>query len=83
MDTTLSVIILCEVMLTLFLVWGLLNEKAFVRAEHAVARAVSGKLQAIRRRRAAAAHRRNNRRAVYSPALTARKGSAVPTSRAA
>lgn len=83
MNTTLSVMILCEVMLTLFVVWGLLHEQSFVRVEHAVVRAVGKKLQAIRRRRAAAAHRRTNRRAVYSPAVTAGKRSAVPTSRAA
>ena len=83
MDTALSVMILCEVMLTLFVVWGFLHEKSFVRLEHAIARAAGRKLHALRRRRAAAAHRRINRKSVYSPALTAKKQGAVPTSRAA
>ena len=83
MDTALSVIILCEVLVTLFVVWGFLHEQSFVRFEHAIARAVAGKVRALRRRRAAAAHRKVNRRAVYSPAVTAGNRSAVPTSRAA
>ncbi len=83
MDTALSVMILCEVMVTLFVVWGFLHEQSFVRFEHAIARAVSKKLRAIRRSRTAAAHQRQNRRAVYSPAVTAGKRGAVPTSRAA
>ena len=83
MDTALSIMILCEVLVTLFLVWGFLHEQSFVRFEHAVARIVAGKVRAARRHRAAAAHRKTNRRAVYSPAVTAKKRGAVPTSRAA
>ncbi len=83
MDTTLSVMILCEVMLVLFIVWGLLHEQSFVRVEHAAARTVGKWLRAVRRRRAAAAHRAKNRRAVYSPAVTAGKRGAASTSRAA
>ena len=83
MDTALSVIILCELMLTLFVVWGFLHEKSFVRLEHAIARAAGRKLRALRRRRLVAARRRINRKSTYSPALTAGKRSTVPTSRAA
>ena len=83
MDTALSVMILCEVMLTLFVVWGLLHEKNFIRVEHAIARAAGRKLRAIRRRFAAAAHRRTNRKAVYSPAVTAGKRGSVSATRAA
>ena len=83
MDTALSIMVLCEVLITLFVVWGFLHERSFVRLEHAIARAARQKLRTIRRRREAAARRRINRKAVYSPAVTAKNRGEVSVSRAA
>lgn len=83
MNTTLSLIILAEVLLTLFVVWGFLHEKAFVAVERRIARAVRRRVRAARRRKAAAAHRRQNRRVVYSPVPAAAKRGEVSAPRAA
>ena len=67
MSTAIGIIILAEVVLTLFTVWGLMNEKRFIRFEQNVAAAVRIGLRRLRRKTAAAQHRRVNARVLYTP----------------
>lgn len=49
MSTTMSIIILCEVLFTLFIVWGFMHEEKFVAFEDKIIFAV---LRKIRKRKA-------------------------------
>ncbi len=69
METFVAIIILCEVLLTLFGVWGFLHEQTLVALEHNIVRLIRRRIRRRQRARAAAAHRRQNARAVYTPAM--------------
>lgn len=67
MSTTLSFIILAEVVLTLFVVWGFMHEERFVKFEDKI---IFGILRAIRRKKANAEIVRRekiNEKVVYTP----------------
>lgn len=67
MSTTLSFIILAEVLLTLFVAWGFMHEELFVKLEDkiiiAVIKAVKGKKYASE----VARRERINEKVVYTP----------------
>ena len=68
MSTTLGLIILCEILLTLCIVYGMLHEQALIRFEKAVA----ARIRASFRRRKLQKDRRGrekfNARVTYTPA---------------
>ncbi len=67
MSTTLSIIIVIEVLFTLFIAWGIMHEERFVAFEDKIIFAV---LRKIRRSRAKKEYMRRaklNERVVYTP----------------
>ena len=49
MDTALSIIILCEFLVTLFVIWGFLHEQSFVRFEQKLYRKLKQTVKALMR----------------------------------
>ena len=81
METSVAIIILCEVLFTLFAVWGFLHEQTLVALERRAVRMLRRSIRRRQRARAAAVHRRQNAEALYTPALAVKRGSS--SSRAA
>ncbi len=73
MSTTLSVIILIEVLFTLFIAWGLMHEERFVAFEDKIIFAVLRKIRSIKAKRECARRERLNERVYYTPVKPAVK----------
>ena len=67
MSTTLSVIIVIEVLFTLFVAWGILHEQRLVAFEDKLIFAVLRKIRRSRARREYIRRERLNERVVYTP----------------
>ena len=83
MSLTLSLIILAEVLFTLFIVWGFMHEDRFVAFEDKIIFAV---LRAIRKKKSSreiARRERINERVVYTPVRPVRSGSSSTRDNAA
>lgn len=83
MSLTLSLIILAEVLFTLFIVWGFMHEDRFVAFEDKIIFAV---LRVIRKKnstREVARRERINERVAYTPVRPVRSGSSSSRDNAA
>lgn len=67
MSTALSIIILCEVLFGLFIVWGFMHEERFVAFEDKIIFAVLRKIRRKRAGREIARREKINTRVVYTP----------------
>lgn len=67
MNTSLALIILGEILLTLFIVWGLQHEQLFIRFEDRIIAAAKLKIRRAIIKREKERRRRLNARVVYSP----------------
>ncbi len=67
MSTTFSVIILLEVLFTLFIAWGLLHEERFVEFEDKIIFAVLRKIRRSRAKREYMRRQKLNAQAAYVP----------------
>ena len=73
MSTTLSVIILIEVLFTLFIAWGLMHEERFVAFEDKIIFAVLRKIRSRRAKHECARREKLNERVYYTPVKPAVK----------
>ncbi len=67
MSTTLSVIIVLEVLFTLFIAWGILHEERFVAFEDKIIFAVLRKIRRNRAKREYMRREKLNSEAAYTP----------------
>lgn len=67
MSTTLSVIILIEVLFTLFIAWGLMHEERFVAFEDKIIFAVLRKIRSSRAKREYLRREKLNEKVYYTP----------------
>lgn len=67
MSATLSIIILCEVLFTLFIVWGFMHEEKFVAFEDKIIFAVLRKIRRRKANREIIRRERINERVAYTP----------------
>ena len=67
MSTTLSIIILIEVLFTLFIAWGFMHEERFVAFEDKIIFAVLRRIRRFKAQRECARRERLNERVVYTP----------------
>ena len=67
MSTTLSVIIVLEVLFTLFIAWGIMHEERFVAFEDKIIFAVLRKIRRSRARREYIRREKLSERAAYTP----------------
>lgn len=67
MSTTLSVIILIEVLFTLFIAWGLMHEERFVAFEDKIIFAVLRRIRSSRAKREYARREKLNEKVYYTP----------------
>lgn len=67
MSTTLSIIILIEVLFTLFIAWGFMHEERFVAFEDKIIFAVLRRIRSYKAQRERARRERLNQRVVYTP----------------
>ncbi|MBR3767843.1 MAG: hypothetical protein IKL10_06345 [Clostridia bacterium] len=80
MSTTLSIIILCEVIFALFIVWGFMHEELFVAFEDKIIFAVLRKIRSSRSSREALRREKLNEKVYYTPVKpTANKTSSRDT----
>lgn len=73
MSTTLSIIILAEVLFTLFIVWGFMHEEKFVAFEDRIIFAVLNKIKRRKSSKEAARRERINEKVVYTPVKPVRR----------
>lgn len=73
MSTTLSIIIICEVLFTLFLVWGFMHEERFVQLEDKIIFAVLRKIRRSKAYREKVRRERLNDKIIYTPVKPAVK----------
>lgn len=83
MSTTLSIIILAEVLFTLFIVWGFMHEEKFVAFEDKIIFAVIRMIKRGRSDREAARREKVNERVAYTPVKPVRSSSASSRDNAA
>ena len=67
MSTTLSIIILCEVLFTLFIVWGFMHEERFVAFEDKIIFAVLRKIRKRRAHNEVIRREKINAKVIYTP----------------
>ena len=67
MSTTISVIILLEVLFGLFIAWGIMHEERFVAFEDKIIFAVLRKIRAAKSSREAARREKINEKVLYTP----------------
>ncbi len=82
METWLSFVILGEVLITLFILWGFMHEGKFIEFEDRIIYAVKMRINASRRRKNAVARQRLNAAVRFTPEVP-QKASAHKSSRAA
>ena len=73
MSTTLSVIILIEVLFTVFIAWGFMHEERFVAFEDKIIFAILRKVRSHKAKREYLRRERINERVVYTPVKPAIK----------
>ena len=67
METWLSFVILGEVLITLFILWGFMHESKFIEFEDRIIYAVKMRINASRRRKNTAARQRINAAVRFTP----------------
>lgn len=67
MSTTLSIIIVIEVLFTLFIAWGIMHEERFVAFEDKIIFAVLRKIRRSRAKREYMRREKLNERVMYTP----------------
>ncbi len=75
MSTTISFIILAEVLLTLFVVWGFTHEERFVKFEDKIILAVLRAVRGRKHSKETARRERINEKVVYTPVRPVAKAS--------
>ena len=67
MSTTLSIIIICEVLFTLFIVWGFMHEERFVAFEDKIIFAILRKIRKNKAVHEMSRREKLNEKVVYTP----------------
>lgn len=73
MSTTLSIIILCEVLFTLFIVWGFMHAELFVSFEDKIIFAVLKKIRKRKAHNEMLRREKLNAKVIYTPVRPAAK----------